>query len=103
MKDAYTTDQAARLTGNTYRNLHYWDATGLVSPSIATAQGSGSRRLYSVGDVQRLRAVRLLLDTGFSLRAVRAILRNPAHAGDVTARALSRALGFLLEAEAVPA
>ena len=33
-----------RLTGVTYRQLDYWARTGLVTPSITPATGSGSKR-----------------------------------------------------------
>jgi DNA-binding transcriptional MerR regulator len=36
-----------RLTGVTYRQLDYWARTGLVTPSITPATGSGSKRSYS--------------------------------------------------------
>src|SRR4051794_5153839 len=43
--------EACQHTGVTYRQLDYWDRTGLVSPSVRAAHGSGSQRLYSRRDV----------------------------------------------------
>ena len=43
----FRADVAQRLTGISYRQLDYWDKTGLVRPSIRQARGKGSRRVYS--------------------------------------------------------
>lgn len=62
---------ACKVVGITYRQLDYWARTGLVEPSIRSAQGSGSQRLYSFGDVLVLKVVKRLLDTGVSLQQIR--------------------------------
>ena len=62
---------ACKASGITYRQLDYWDRTGLVSPSIRTAAGSGSQRLYSFKDILVLKIVKQLLDTGISLQNIR--------------------------------
>ncbi|MGF1646972.1 MAG: MerR family transcriptional regulator [Kineosporiaceae bacterium] len=62
---------AARAVGITYRQLDYWARTGLVVPSVRSASGSGSARLYSFRDVLVLKVVKRLLDTGVSLQQIR--------------------------------
>lgn len=62
---------ASKAAGITYRQLDYWDRTGLVSPSIQNATGSGSQRLYSFRDILVLKVVKRLLDTGVSLQQIR--------------------------------
>lgn len=62
---------ACGAAGITYRQLDYWARTGLVEPSIRTASGSGSQRLYSFRDVLVLKIVKRLLDTGVSLQQIR--------------------------------
>ena len=67
--------------GVTYRQLDYWTRTGLVTPSIKDAHGSGSQRLYSFQDLATLRVIKRLLDTG-RLAPARAQGRGaPAHHG----------------------
>src|SRR5258708_27773655 len=68
-------DPSRRLTGVTYRQLDYWDKTGLVRPSIRGAHGKGSRRVYSFQDVVELRVVSRMLASGVSLPAVRKAVR----------------------------
>lgn len=63
--------QVCKIVGITYRQLDYWARTDLLKPSLATAQGSGSQRLYSFGDVVQLRVVKRLLDAGMSLKKIR--------------------------------
>lgn len=62
---------ACTVVGITYRQLDYWARTDLVRPSIATAAGSGSVRLYSFRDLLVLRVVKRLLDAGISLTNIR--------------------------------
>lgn len=67
----YRVPIACQVAGITYRQLDYWARTNLVNPSIRTAHGSGSQRLYSFRDVLVLKIVKRLLDTGISLQNIR--------------------------------
>jgi DNA-binding transcriptional MerR regulator len=62
---------ACQIAGITYRQLDYWACTKLVGPSIRSATGSGSQRLYSFKDLLVLKVVKRLLDTGVSLHNIR--------------------------------
>jgi DNA-binding transcriptional MerR regulator len=62
---------ACRAAGITYRQLDYWARTGLVEPSVRTASGSGTQRLYGFRDILVLKVVKRLLDTGVSLHQIR--------------------------------
>ena len=63
--------QVCGLVGISYRQLDYWARTGLLQPSVATAKGSGSRRVYSYSDVLELKVIKQLLDAGVSLQSAR--------------------------------
>jgi DNA-binding transcriptional MerR regulator len=62
---------ACAAAGITYRQLDYWARTGLVEPSVRSASGSGTQRLYSFPDILVLKVVKRLLDTGVSLQNIR--------------------------------
>ncbi len=62
---------ACKAAGITYRQLDYWARTGLVEPTVRTATGSGTQRLYGFRDVLVLRVVKRLLDSGVSLQQIR--------------------------------
>ena len=68
----YRGPAVCRAVGITYRQLDYWDRTGLVGPTVRTARGSGTQRLYSFRDILVLKVVKRLLDTGVSLQQIRA-------------------------------
>jgi DNA-binding transcriptional MerR regulator len=70
----YRAPQVCNLVGITYRQLDYWARTGLLRPSIQSAQGSGSQRRYSFSDVVQLKVVKRLLDAGMSLKKIRQAL-----------------------------
>ena len=55
---------ACKAAGITYRQLDYWARTGLVEPSVRSAGGSGTQRLYGFRDILVLKVVKRLLDTG---------------------------------------
>ncbi len=70
--EAFTAQQASRLTGCTAHQLRYWDRVGLVQPTIQSTGGRpGRRRLYSFRDLVALRVVKSLLDNGMSVQRVR--------------------------------
>ncbi len=67
----YRGPQTCKIVGITYRQLDYWTRTGLVSPSIQPATGSGTQRLYSFNDLLQLKVIKSLTDAGASLQKVR--------------------------------
>jgi DNA-binding transcriptional MerR regulator len=67
----YRGPTACSAAGITYRQLDYWARTGLVVPTIRSATGSGSQRLYSFKDILVLKVVKRLLDAGVSLQNIR--------------------------------
>ena len=72
----YRAPQVCTLVGITYRQLDYWARTDLLRPSLQSAQGSGSQRLYSFTDVVQLKVVKRLLDAGMSLKKIREAVAN---------------------------
>src|SRR3954463_13640282 len=62
---------ACHAAGISYRQLDYWARTGLVTPSVRDASGSGTQRLYSFRDMVVLKVVKRLLDAGVSLQNIR--------------------------------
>lgn len=62
---------ACQAAGISYRQLDYWARTGLVLPSIRSASGSGTARLYSFTDILVLKIIRRFLDAGVSLQNIR--------------------------------
>ncbi len=70
-QDGYRAPQVCKLVDITYRQLDYWARTGLITPSIQSAHGSGSQRRYSFTDIVQLKVVKRLLDAGMSLKKIR--------------------------------
>jgi predicted RNase H-like HicB family nuclease/DNA-binding transcriptional MerR regulator len=67
----FSAEVTRKVVGITYRQLDYWDKTGLIRPSIQKARGRGSRRVYAFEDLVELRVVARLLSIGVTLTAVR--------------------------------
>jgi len=73
--DGFSADVTRRAVAISYRQLDYWDKTGLLRPSVQRARGKGSRRIYSFEDLVELRVVANLLAVGIALPAVRKAAR----------------------------
>ena len=67
----FRSPQVCKVVGITYRQLDYWDRTGLLGPSMQEATGSGTQRLYSFQDIVTLRVIKRLKDAGTSLHKIR--------------------------------
>ena len=74
-REAFNTKQVCELLGVTARKVMYWDAQGLVKPSIRPAAGRGSRRLYSYTDLLGLQTVRQFREGGLPLQRIRRCVR----------------------------
>lgn len=70
-EQGFRAPEAKRIAGISYRQLDYWTRTGLVTPSVNDAHGSGTQRVYSFQDLATLKVIKKLLDTGISLQRVR--------------------------------
>ena len=73
IEHSYSGKRTAEIVGITYRQLDYWARTDLVRPSLQSAQGSGSRSLYSYRDLLELKVIKNLLDAGIKLESVREV------------------------------
>ncbi len=69
--EGYRGPEVCKIVGISYRQLDYWARTGLATPSVRAAGGSGTQRLYSFQDLIELRVIKKLLDAGVSLQNVR--------------------------------
>jgi DNA-binding transcriptional MerR regulator len=81
----YRVPEVCKAVGISYRQLDYWARTGLLTPSIREAGGSGTQRLYSFQDMLVLRIIKKLLDAGVGLQQIRKAvdylkeMRQPLH------------------------
>lgn len=68
---SWSSDDACRITGSTYRQLDYWARKALIVPQGHNADGSGTRRRYLFTDLVRMRTVVVLMAAGVSLESIR--------------------------------
>ena len=68
----YVISVAASMLGVHVQTLRYYERAGLVRPS----RSQGKRRLYSSGDIERLRRIKILIeDLGVNVAGAEVILR----------------------------
>jgi DNA-binding transcriptional MerR regulator len=84
--DNFSTGDAVRITGVSFRNIDYWARTKFIVPSVAEANGTGTERRYSFSDLLALRVAREMREAGISTQSLRRVveflrtrrgLRNP--------------------------
>ncbi len=69
----YTTGELARLCGVTVRTVQFYDTRGLLHP---TDLSEGGRRLYSEGDLRKMRMICALKTLGLSLDSISGVLAS---------------------------
>jgi DNA-binding transcriptional MerR regulator len=72
--DSFSTGDAVRITGVSFRNIDYWARTKFIVPSIADAKGTGTERIYSFSDLLALRVARELREAGVSTQSLRRVV-----------------------------
>jgi len=97
IQDAFSTAEAARLSGLTPRQLDHWARQGFLCPSVQKASGYGSSRRYSFADIVKLRVAARLRGSGVGLprirRCVEALKRLDAGGGSDLGRARLLVIG----------
>ena len=73
-KESFSTGEAVRITGVSFRNIDYWARTKFIAPSIAEASGTGTERRYSFSDLLALRVARELREAGVSTQSLRRVV-----------------------------
>lgn len=69
----YSTGELARLCGITVRTVQFYDAKGLLHP---TELSEGGRRLYSEGDLRKMRMICALKTLGLTLDSIQGVLAS---------------------------
>jgi DNA-binding transcriptional MerR regulator len=72
--DSFSTGEAVRVTGVSFRNIDYWARSNFIVPSIAEARGTGTERRYSFSDLLALRVARELREAGVSTQSLRRVV-----------------------------
>jgi DNA-binding transcriptional MerR regulator len=85
--EGFRATEVCRLAGITYRQLDYWARQGYVTPSVRKAAGSGTNRLYSLEDLDHVRALAKLRALGLPLQ----VADNPETLEELLAELLSQA------------
>lgn len=69
-RGVYAISTAAELVGTGVQNLRAYEKRGLLSPQ----RTAGGTRRYSQSDVERLRRISVLLETGLNLAGIAMVL-----------------------------
>jgi DNA-binding transcriptional MerR regulator len=79
MKTIYSTTDIKRASGLSYRQLDYFARAGVLGPSLAKANGKGTRRIYDDQDLMIAKIAGNAKRLGLSAKIIRGLvdfLRN---------------------------
>jgi DNA-binding transcriptional MerR regulator len=74
--ETFDSKTVSRIVGVSLRQIQYWDEQGFIRPSVKTAEGRGTKRLYSFSDLVQLKVVKDLAEYGLSLQKIRRCLSH---------------------------
>ena len=57
----------ARLTGVSQKQIRHWEGRGYIPPAMRVVCGKRAYRYFSEGQVEQIKAIKALLDQGFTL------------------------------------
>ncbi len=97
--NGYTSRQAAQVSGVPFFTIDYWGRTKFLVPSVAKGRGRGKgrQRMYSYGDLVRLRIARELREQHVSLETLRSVIHKLADWTDELADAAFVVVGAKVE------
>src|SRR5437870_3703404 len=74
--DAFTSTEAAQISGIPFFTVDYWHRNRFLRPAASgrSGRGRGRERIYSYGDILRLRIARELREQEVSLETLRRVL-----------------------------
>jgi DNA-binding transcriptional MerR regulator len=75
VSEGYTVKRVLAITGVRYQTLNLWAKTGLIQPSIASASGTGTERIYSFRDLVALKVAVALRSGGVTTKSLRRVIR----------------------------
>lgn len=87
--EAFNSKMVHRIVGVSLRQIQYWDEQGFIRPSVKSAEGRGTKRLYSFSDLVQLKVIKDLTDYGLSLQKIRRCLNHLKRYFPETVRPLS--------------
>jgi DNA-binding transcriptional MerR regulator len=73
----YSIGAAAKAANVTQKQIRNWERRGYIRPAERVACGVRRYRYFSGREVERIRAIKALLDQGYTLSHAAATARNP--------------------------
>lgn len=74
MKTIYSANDITKATGLSYRQVDYLARTGVLGPSLADANGKGTRRIYDEQDVTIAKIVGEAKHMGLNAKVIRELV-----------------------------
>jgi DNA-binding transcriptional MerR regulator len=74
--DVYTASDIKQIYGLTQKQIDDLDKNDVIKPSVRSAQGKGSQRLYSFEDLLAFRFIKQLRDAYWSMRIIKSAIQN---------------------------
>ena len=74
--NTFSIGDTARMTGASQKQIRHWEHRGYISPAMRVICGERAYRYFSRTQVEQIKAIKALLDQGFTLAHAARAARN---------------------------
>ena len=65
--NTFSIGNTARMTGVSQKQIRHWERRGYIQPAMRVVCGERAYRYFSIKQVEQIKAVKAMLDQGFTL------------------------------------
>jgi DNA-binding transcriptional MerR regulator len=72
----FSIGDTARITGVSQKQIRHWESRGYISPAMRVVCGERAYRYFSKNQVEQMKAMKAMLDQGFTLAHAVQVAKN---------------------------
>ena len=77
--NTFSIGDTARMTGVSQKQIRHWESRGYIPPAMRVVCGERAYRYFSKNQVEQIKAVKAMLDQGFTLAHAALVAKNSNH------------------------
>ena len=74
--EAFSIGDTARMTGVSQKQIRHWERRGYIPQAMRVVCGERAYRYFSKNQVEQIKAVKAMLDQGFTLAHAALVAKN---------------------------
>ena len=77
--NTFSIGDTARMTGVSQKQIRHWESRGYIPSAMRVVCGARAYRYFSKSQVEQIKAVKAMLDQGFTLAHATLVVKNSNH------------------------